>query len=213
MIFPKHDRSGVMPITLLRAAARQAESRHHLVKNQQRAVLRRYLPQKFQVARLGQIQSRVARHGFEDDARDLSGVGRERRAHRLLVIERQHHRMLRERRRHTRAVRIAKRQRARPRLHQQRIRMAVIAAVELDDFVALRETPRQPDGGHRRFRAGIAHPHFLHARHRRANQVRHLDFQRIRDAEARAIAPPPVAPPAMIFGCAWPRIAGPQVPT
>ena len=74
-----------------------------------------------------------------------------------------------------------------PALHQQRIRVAVIAAVELDDFVAPREPARQPDGAHARLRAGIRHADFLHARHQFANQLRHRHFQRIGNAEARAV--------------------------
>ena len=55
----------------LRAARRQAETGHHFVENQQRAVRLRDLAQKFQIARFGQIKSGVARHRLDDDAGDL----------------------------------------------------------------------------------------------------------------------------------------------
>ena len=111
---------------------------------------------------------------------------RKRGLHRVNIVERQNDGMLRERRRHARAVGIAKRERAGPGLHEQRIRVAVVAAVELDDFVAPGESAREADGAHARFRARIAHANLLHARHERTNQLRHRDFERIRDAEARA---------------------------
>src|ERR1039458_10019055 len=64
--------------------------------------------------------------------------------------------------------------------------MPVIAAVELDDLVALREPPRQADGRHARLGARVAHPHLLHAGHPAANHLCQRDLERVRDAEARA---------------------------
>ena len=81
---------------------------------------------------------------------------------------------------------MAERQRAGTGLDQQRIRVAVIAAVELDDLVALRESAREPDGAHARFRAGIRHANFFNAGNQFANQLRHFHFKRIWDAEARS---------------------------
>ena len=65
--------------------------------------------------------------------------------------------------------------------------MAVITTVELDDFVALRESARQTNCRHARFRARIAHPHLFHAGHQFADEFRHRDFKWIRDAETRAM--------------------------
>ena len=65
--------------------------------------------------------------------------------------------------------------------------MAVVTAVELDDFVAFGEAARQPDGRHRRFRAGIAHANFFNARNRVHDQTRHRHLQWIRNAEACAV--------------------------
>ena len=65
--------------------------------------------------------------------------------------------------------------------------MAVIAAVELDDLVALRESAREPDRAHARFRAGTCHANFLNARNQFTDQFRHFDFKRIWNSEAGAV--------------------------
>src|ERR1700744_1036084 len=65
--------------------------------------------------------------------------------------------------------------------------MPVITAIELDDFIALRESPCQPDGAHARLRAGTGHAYLLYARHRFANQLRHLHFERIGNAKTCAM--------------------------
>src|ERR1051326_219466 len=66
------------------------------------------------------------------------------------------------------------------------MRMAMIASIELDDFVAFGKSAREADGGHRGFRARVAHANFLHAWHQRADQFRHRDLEWVGNAEARA---------------------------
>ncbi len=104
---------------LLRPAGRKPEAGHHFVKNQQGAVRLRDFAQKLQVARLRQIQSRVARHRLDDDAGDFIFVRRERSLDRFDVIEWQNDGVLRERRRHPGAVGMAKRERAGTGLDEQ----------------------------------------------------------------------------------------------
>ena len=169
MTFPKHDRSGVDSEALLRAAFGETKASHHFIKNQQRAVRLCDLTQKFQVARLRQIQTRIARDGFDDDSGDLILIRRERGLHRFDIVERQNNCVLRERGGHAGAVGMAEGERARTGFHEQRIRVAMITAIELDDFVALGESTREADGGHAGFRAGIRHAHFL-ARSARASK-------------------------------------------
>ena len=65
--------------------------------------------------------------------------------------------------------------------------MAVIATIELDDFVSLRESARETNGGHARFRAGVAHADFLNAGHRGTDQFRHRHLEGIRDSETGAV--------------------------
>ena len=62
----------------------------------------------------------------------------------------------------------------------------MVVALELDDLVTARIPPRDPDRAHGRFRAGRDEPHLVHTRHRTANCLCQLDFQRSGSAERRA---------------------------
>src|SRR5687768_18375303 len=62
----------------------------------------------------------------------------------------------------------------------------MIASIELENLVSFREPARQPYCGHCRLCAGVAHAHFVNARDSRTDQLRHLDFQWIWNAEACA---------------------------
>ena len=81
-ILPSTVRSGVSPKQLLRPAVGQAEAGHHLVVDQQRAVLLRQ-PAQFR-AELGRRrdQAHVADDRLEDDAGDLVALRLERFAQR-----------------------------------------------------------------------------------------------------------------------------------
>ena len=94
--------------------------------------------------------------------------------------------MLREIRRHARRVWLAERQRAGTRFHQQAVRVAVVAAFELDDFIAAGKTARQADGAHGGFGTGVHHAHHVHGRNQLGDQFRHLDFHFGRRTEAQA---------------------------
>src|SRR3977135_4454137 len=82
------------------------------------------------------------------------------------------------------AVRPAVSERSASGLDEQRIDVPVIAALELDDFVAAGESARESQAGHRRFGPAVDHSHFLDRRNPAANQLGHLDFQRVGNAEA-----------------------------
>ena len=77
-------------------------------------------------------------------------------------------------------------ERAAPGVHEERIDVAVIAALELDDLVAPGEAAREADARHCRFGAAVHHPHLLDRRHMFADELRHLHFERIRNSEAEA---------------------------
>ena len=62
--------------------------------------------------------------------------------------------------------------------------MTVIAAIELHYLVALGEAAREADGGHAGLGAGIAHTDLLHAGCCFADELRHRDFEGVRNAEA-----------------------------
>ena len=65
--------------------------------------------------------------------------------------------------------------------------MAMIAAIELDDFVAAGEAAGEADGAHAGLGAGTGHAHFLHTGDQRANEPGHGDLERIGNAEAGAV--------------------------
>src|SRR2546426_8757378 len=65
--------------------------------------------------------------------------------------------------------------------------MAMVTTGELNDLVAFREAARDPDRGHGRLCAGIAHADLLHAGDSLADHARERDLERIRNAEARAM--------------------------
>ena len=75
--------------------------------------------QKFQVARFGQIQSRIARHRLDDDASDFIFVRCERSLDRRNIVERQNNGVLGERGGHPGAVGMTERERAAAGFHQQ----------------------------------------------------------------------------------------------
>src|SRR5437870_1151954 len=106
------------------------------------------LSQKFKVARFRQIEPGVARDWLDNDAGDLFGISRESCFDRILIIKGQDNCMLSESGGDTGAVRIAEGERARSGLDEQRIGMAVIAAIEFDDLIALGEATSQTDRGH-----------------------------------------------------------------
>ena len=85
-----------------------------------------------------------------------------------------------------RARRHAERHRARSGLHQERIRVAVIAALELDDLVALGRRARDPDRAHRRFRSRADEAHALHRGHQRHDTLRQPSLEIRRRAKAGA---------------------------
>ncbi|CAH0326800.1 hypothetical protein SRABI106_04781 [Rahnella aquatilis] len=88
--------------------------------------------------------------------------------------------------RDTRRVRLAEGQRAGTGFHQQAGGVAVIAAFEFNDFIAMGETTRQTDRAHRRFGAGVHHTHHVHARHQAGHQFGHFHFHLGRCTKAQA---------------------------
>ena len=72
-------------------------------------------------------------------------------------------------------------------LDEQGVRVAVVAALELDDLVAARVAARQANRAHRRFRAGADHADLVDRRHELADlsRNRRLDDRRCAEAERR----------------------------
>ncbi len=64
--------------------------------------------------------------------------------------------------------------------------MAVVAAVELDDVVATRESASETNGRHRRLGAGIHHPHHFYGWYDLDDEFGDFDFDVSRRPEAGA---------------------------
>ena len=64
--------------------------------------------------------------------------------------------------------------------------MAMIAAFEFHDHLAVCCAAGQPNARHRCFRAAVYHPDFFDRRHPGADQFRELDFEWVRNSEAQS---------------------------
>ena len=144
---------------------RDAESRHHLVEDQQRAVLVGEPPQRRQESRIGRDEPRVADHRLDDDRRDAAGVPPQNFLDAVHIIERRRQRQRGERRRHARRIGKPERRDAGARAHEKAVAVPVIAAVELEEQVASRRGARDTERAHRRLGAARHEPQHLHVRH------------------------------------------------
>ena len=155
---------------------RHAEAGHDFIDDQQRAELVAQGAQARQEVRLRWDTVHVAGNRLNDDAGDLLRILLERRANGSKIVVGAGQGVLREICRYARGVRLAERQRAGTGLHQQAVRMAVVTAFKLDDFIATGKTARQADGAHGRFGTGVHHTHHVHGRHQFGHQLRHFHF-------------------------------------
>ena len=167
-ILPIVVRSGLMPYSCCAPPNDEPESSHHLIEDQQRAVLLRHPSHAFEEAGPGRNASHVADNGLDDHAgnpvtllpKRLSTASRSLYGTTIVVAAKLSG---------TPTVsEIAKRRHARSGLHQQRIHMAVIAALELHREVAAGEPASHSQSTHRRLGTRVHQSHHLHRRHRRA---------------------------------------------
>jgi hypothetical protein len=84
-------------------------------------------------------------------------------------------------------TRIAESQHPRAGLHQQAVRMAVIAAFELDQQIAPGEAARQADRAHRRFGPGAHQADHFERGQQGAQELGHLDLALGRRAEGEPV--------------------------
>jgi len=147
-------------------------------------VFGRRLPQRFQKTVLRQDNSHVARHRFQDDGRQILGVKLHGFFQRGDVIVRQAQGQVSHRFRNSRRSRNAQCRDAGAGLDEQRIGMAVVAAVKFDDHVSARAAAGQANRRHGGFRSGTGHSHPLHRGNGLANQPGHFRFRRRGRAEA-----------------------------
>ena len=128
----------------------------------------------------------IARDRLDDDGGDFAVERRERRRRRLRVVVRQNQRVARRPRRHPGRRRRAERERARSGGDQKRIGVAVIAAREFNQQIAVGESARDADRRHCRFGAGSHGARHFDFRPPSGDCFGEFDFDRGRAAEAQA---------------------------
>ncbi len=174
-------------VALLGPARADAKAGHHLVEHEKRAVPPRKVPQAGQIARQRLDQPDIAHDRLQDDRRDLLRIAIERGVGCRQVVERHRDRQSRQGARNPGRVGQSQRGHARPRLHEKRVGVPMIAAIELEDPFASGRAASQPDGRHRRFGTAAYEPYALDRRHDGADQLCQLDlgFRRRPEREAR----------------------------
>src|SRR4030095_5933110 len=112
---------------------RDAEPRDDLVEDEYRVVDARDLAEPFEETRARRDHAHVAGDRLDDDGGDLAPALVEERPDGVEVVERGRERHLGERRRYAAAVRARQGRAAGARFHEQAVRVAVVAAVELHE--------------------------------------------------------------------------------
>ena len=149
----------------LRAAERDAKTRHHFVVNQHRAVFGSQIAQGFDEVFRRPHQIHIARKRLNDDTGDFAADLGKGFFELGDIVVFQHQRVLGEIGGHACGRRVAEGKQAAARFHQQAVGMAVVAALEFDDFVAAGKAARQTDSRHGGFRARADQTHLLDAGH------------------------------------------------
>jgi hypothetical protein len=148
----------------LRAGQADAETGHHLVEHEQRAVLRAQLADALDERHAGAHEVHVAGDRFDDHAGDCGAVLGERCLDLRDVVVFQDQGVLHHLGRHAGAGRVAEGGQARAGLDQQRVGVTVVATLELDDCLAAGGAARQPDGAHAGLGARADQAHHLQTR-------------------------------------------------
>ena len=170
----------------LRAAIGQAEAGHDLVEDQRDAVFRRRRAHRLQEAGPGRDQPLERLH---DDAAEFVVMRLDQRHHGVDVVERRHQHVIGDMRRDAggigdrpREIRLPLRRER----HQPMVAHPVIAALELQDFVAPAKRAGQPHRIHVGLGAGAHEPHLLGARQRIDDRLGQQDAGRIVGEECGA---------------------------
>jgi len=147
------------------AVRRHPEARHHLIDNQQCAVLVAAFPQGFEKSRRWRDAAHIARHRFDDDTGHLLADLTEGFTHTTAVVVGEGHGVIGQRLGHAGGAGHAQGQGAGTGFYQQGVGVAVVAAFKLDDLVAVGKTAGEADGAHGGFGAGVDHAHHVESRY------------------------------------------------
>mmetsp|Transcript_8138 Transcript_8138/g.20250 ORF Transcript_8138/g.20250 Transcript_8138/m.20250 type:complete len:478 (+) Transcript_8138:194-1627(+) len=172
---------------LLRAAVRDAEARHHLVEDEERALLLGELTQALEELLVGDDEARVAHHRLEDHAGHLALVGLEERLDALEVVVLGDERAVRRALGHAGRVGQAEGDDTAARRDEEGVGVAVVAPLELDHLLALGVRTHEAQHAHARLRARVGEAHHLDGRHRVDDHLGELVLERTRRAERGAL--------------------------
>ena len=149
----------------LRAAQGHAKAGHHLVQHQERSVFGAQFAGAAHKGRGGAHKVHIAGNRLNHHASQLFAVQHKGFFKLRQVVEFEHQRVLHHFGRHARAGGVAKGGQARAGFDQERVRVAVVAALKLDELAAPGGATRQADGAHGRFGARADQAHHVHAGH------------------------------------------------
>ena len=178
---------GSDPEEALRAVLVHAEARHDLVEAEQRAIALAELLQALEEAPVGLDEARVADDGLEDDPGDLALVGLEDLRGPLQVV------VVADEGRggggggDAGGIGQAERRDPGAGLHQEGVRVAVVAPDELQDLVAARERPHQAQDREAGLGAGVDEADHLDGRDAVDHRFRQNILQSAGSSEGRAL--------------------------
>ena len=167
-------------------AGRDAKTGHHLVQNQQRAMLAAQFAAALHEGHAGAHEVHVAGDRLDDDAGQLGAVLVKRLLQLFDVVVLQHLGVLHHLGRHAGAGGGAEGGQAGAGFDQERIGVAVVATFELDDALTPGGAARQAQCAHRGLGAGADQAQHFHAGHHLQDFFRQLDLALGRRAEGKA---------------------------
>ena len=177
----------------LGAARRDAEPGQHLVEDQERAGVRGQLAHPLEVAGRGHDRAAVAQDRLGDHRGDLGAVLGEDALERGRVVPCADDQGARDRRRHAvrpwrRRGRIGRAPLGRPGMARpvDRVRPAVVVALEAEDLLPAGERAGEPDRVLHALRAGVAEPQQVDRRHPLGHGRRGLALEIVGEREERA---------------------------
>ena len=160
----------------MRTAGSHTESGHHLVEDEDDAVLVADGAELFQKARLGRNAAHVACNRLYDDAGHLVFVRLGQFAYVIGIVVARQERVFGVAIGYARRVRLTQRERTAACGNQEEVAVAVVVAGKLDDLIASRVAPCHAGSAHGGFGAGVDHADLLDGGHQIAHQFGYLDL-------------------------------------
>ena len=168
------------------AARCHPEAADDFVEDQQGACILRQVPQLAQVVGALQQQAVVGRNRLDEHGRNVLSSLAEELLQGRLIVEGQDERLVGEGRGDPGRGRHPEGRQPRSRFDKQVVRVAVVAASELHDQVALRGAAGQPDRTHDGLGAGRHEANLLNHRAHRCDALGQRDLTGARQAKGRA---------------------------